>query len=113
MRIWNEISPEKLCREHLLAEHREALCIWSVITNDKKGYSNHPEVLRYKFNLGALWMRHNKIIKEAKNRGYNFKDLPNWLVYLNMQPIVTYLEPEPWDNQIETLKNKKCGCKIC
>jgi hypothetical protein len=41
MRVWNEINPSRLCRNHLLAEHREILCIWSVLTKGKKVYRNH------------------------------------------------------------------------
>ena len=41
MRIWN-ISPKKLCRNHLLGEHRELHAIWSVLVNGKKGYARHP-----------------------------------------------------------------------
>ena len=31
MRTW-DIPPEKLCRQHLLGEHRELHAIWSIIT---------------------------------------------------------------------------------
>ena len=77
MRVWNEINPNRLCRKHLLAEHRETLCIWSVITNNKKGYSKHPETVRFRNNLNALVYRHSKLVDEATSRGYHFKDLPN------------------------------------
>lgn len=45
MRIW-DISPGKLCKNHLLGEHRELHAIWTVITENKKGYSKHPETIR-------------------------------------------------------------------
>ena len=45
MRIW-DIHPQKLCRQHLLGEHRELHAIWSVLVNNKKGYSNHPKNVR-------------------------------------------------------------------
>jgi hypothetical protein len=63
MRVWDSISPSRLCRQHLLAEHRETLCIWSVITNNKKGYSQHPETVRFRGNLNALAYRHNELVK--------------------------------------------------
>jgi len=50
MRIW-DIAPEKLCRNHLLGEHRELHAVWAILTKDKKGYSRHPEVLRWKGKL--------------------------------------------------------------
>lgn len=42
MRIW-DVSPSKLCKNHLLGEHRELHAMWVVITENKKGYSKHPE----------------------------------------------------------------------
>jgi len=105
MRIWDKIEPNRLCKKHLLAEHRETLCIWSVITNNKKGYSKHPETLRFKDNLGSLIYRHNKIITEATKRGYNFKLLPNQDNYNIDSKII-----ESWDNQELSLSLKQCEC---
>jgi hypothetical protein len=105
MRVWNEINPSRLCRNHLLAEHREILCIWSVITNNKKGYSKHPETVRYRNNLSSLLYRHNLILKESVSRGYNFKNLPN-------SDSITPLDSktESWDNQELSLSSKNCDC---
>jgi len=69
MRIW-DIPPNKLCRNHLLGEHRELHAIWSVITNDKKGYARHPETLRWKGKLKALFHRHEALTREMVARGY-------------------------------------------
>ena len=105
MRIWNEINPSRLCRKHLLAEHRETLCIWSVITNNKKGYSKHPETIRFKNNLNALSSRHTMLVKEASKRGYNFKHLPN------SEDIILFNKmPQSWDNQEQSLSAKNCDC---
>jgi hypothetical protein len=70
MRIW-DIEPSKLCRQHLLGEHRELHAIWIVITKNKKGYSLHPETLRWHGKLKALYFRHEKLVNEMKLRGYN------------------------------------------
>ena len=105
MRIWNEISPDRLCRKHLLAEHRETLCVWSVITNNKKGYSRHPETVRYRNNLNALVYRHDTIVAEATSRGYSFKDLPN----SDGIPPLNHIVPA-WDNQEHSLDSKNCNC---
>ena len=110
MRIWNEIDPHRLCKKHLLAEHREALCIWSVITQNKKGYSKHPETVRYRHHLGALWLRHRKLMHEATRRGYNFKDLPDWPVHLDGLTEIAFVDPEPWDKQEFALLSKDCNC---
>ena len=69
MRIW-DIPVECLCRNHLLAEHRELHAVWSVIVNEKRGYSRHPEVMRWRGRLGALWRRHEAQVAEMTSRGY-------------------------------------------
>ena len=69
MRIW-DIPPEKLCRDHLLGEHRELHAIWSILINNKKGYANHPETLRWKGKLNALYLRHEKLVQEIIHREY-------------------------------------------
>ena len=72
MRIW-DISPKRLCRNHLLGEHRELHAIWTVITERKKGYSKHPETIRWKGKLKAMYLRHEELVKEMKDRGYHHK----------------------------------------
>jgi hypothetical protein len=69
MRIW-DISPEKLCRNHLLDEHRELHAIWSILKNNKKDYAHHPETLRWKGKKKALYFRHEHLVKEMVRRGY-------------------------------------------
>lgn len=69
MRIW-DLPPKVLCRKHLLAEHRELHAIWNILTKKKKGYSHHPETLRWKGKLKALYKRHEEEVKELKRRGY-------------------------------------------
>ncbi|PID77128.1 MAG: hypothetical protein CSB24_03020 [Deltaproteobacteria bacterium] len=70
MRIW-DISPGYLNRQSLLGEHRELHGIVSIITNQKKGYSRHPETLRWLEYGWALTMRHNLLAAEMKLRNYN------------------------------------------
>jgi hypothetical protein len=106
MRVWDQIEPSRLCRNHLLAEHRETLAIWSILTNNKKGYQSHPEVLRWKNHLNALVYRHALLQMEAFRRGYEFKNLPDSFIHYSITM------PEPWDNQIETLKSKGCECLV-
>lgn len=89
-----------------MAEHRETLSVWSVITNGKKGYAKHPETVRYRNNLNALVYRHNLIVEEATKRGYNFKHLPN-----AHEVIAFNKQPEPWDDQEKSLSAKDCDCK--
>lgn len=109
MRIW-DISCEKLCRSHLLGEHRELHAIWSVITKHRKGYSRHPETLRWKGKLKALYSRHDSLVREMRRRGYrHLSALPKHLAVgsgRQREFVDSYRE------QIKLLKRKGCGCKI-
>lgn len=69
MRVW-DVNPGYLNRQSLLGEHRELHAIVSIIKNNKKGYSRHPETLRWK-NFGwALGQRHRLLTAEMNLRGY-------------------------------------------
>lgn len=70
MRIW-DITPNKLCRQHLLGEHRELHAMWTILTAGKKGYRNHPETIRWEGKLAALYNRHEEEVKEMIKRGYS------------------------------------------
>ena len=58
MRIW-DIPANKLCTKHLLGEHSELHGLWNILTQNKSGYSRHPETLRWKGKL-ALYLRHEE-----------------------------------------------------
>lgn len=76
MRVW-DIHPGFLSRQSLLGEHREIHAIHTVLTQHKKGYSRHPETLRWRDHLGALWLRHQQVVAEMRLRGFNhFSPLP-------------------------------------
>ena len=109
MRIW-DIEPNRLCRNHLLGEHRELHAIWSILTKNKKGYSCHPETLRWKGKLRALFLRHELLVKELKDRSYQHKSnlLKRFAVGCGLQNqfVNSYKE------QLIILRRKKCGCKI-
>ena len=47
--------------------------IFSVIANNKKGYSKHPETLRFRERLGELVDRHSQQVAEMIRRGYMHK----------------------------------------
>ncbi len=109
MRIW-DIPPEKLCRNHLLGEHREIHAVWTIITCSKKGYSSHPETIRWKGKLKALYLRHEIVTAEMSRRGYkHFSPLDSSLVSGNS------LQDEFVDSieiQKESLRGKGCGCEV-
>lgn len=69
MRIW-DLNPGYLNRQSLLGEHRELHGLVSIIKYNKKGYSRHPETLRW-LGLGwALKQRHKLLVAEMNLRGY-------------------------------------------
>jgi hypothetical protein len=68
MRIW-DINPGYLNNLSLLGEHRELHGIVSIILNNKKGYSKHPETIRWKGYEWALGRRHALLVSEMKLRG--------------------------------------------
>lgn len=69
MRVW-DIPVECLCRNHLLAEHSEFHTIWGIVLNDERGYSKHPEVVRWRGRSKAIWKRHEKQRVKMLRRGY-------------------------------------------
>lgn len=71
MRVW-DIDVKHLCRKHLLGEHRELHGLWNILTKHggKGGYSQHPETKRWVGKLKALYNRHEALVVEMKNRGY-------------------------------------------
>jgi uncharacterized protein (TIGR02328 family) len=109
MRIW-DISPKKLCRQHLLGEHRELHAILSVISKKKKGYSRHPETLRWQGKLKALYLRHEKLVEEMKQRKYQHKSrFPKQLAKgsSHQNKLINTIS-----EQLKILQAKKCGCKV-
>jgi len=69
MRIW-DLNPGYLNRQSLLGEHRELHGIASIIKHNKKGYSKHPETLRWVGYGWALKQRHKFLVAEMNLRGY-------------------------------------------
>jgi uncharacterized protein YbgA (DUF1722 family) len=87
MRIW-DINPGYLNRQSLLGEHRELHGIVSIIVNGKKGYSKHPETLRWVGHDWALRMRHQLLGAEMALR--NFTD---------RTPVVTCINKGVWPGE--------------
>jgi len=69
VRIW-DVNPGYLNRNSLLGEHRELHAIVSIIRHKKKGYSRHPETLRWVGFGWALSQRHRLLVEEMNLRGY-------------------------------------------
>ena len=111
MRIW-DIEPKLLCRKHLLSEHRELHGLWNIITKHKGvgGYSRHPETLRWVGKEKALYLRHEKLVKEFLVRGYKHH------TPLDKKLAVGSGKQNIFINSIEEQKilltNKNCECKL-
>jgi hypothetical protein len=77
MRIW-DVNPGYLNRQSLLGEHREIHGLFSVIYHNKKGYSHHPETLRWIGKLPALKQRHDLLVSEMTLRGFrHYSPMPD------------------------------------
>ncbi|AWB90367.1 pyrimidine dimer DNA glycosylase/endonuclease V [Homoserinimonas hongtaonis] len=74
MRLWS-VHPSLLDRQALVACWREGLLAQSVIGKQSGGYSNHPQLVRFRecddpmASLGAFL---SAIVDEADARGYRF-----------------------------------------
>lgn len=109
MRIW-DIPPKRLCRSHLLGEHRELHAVWSVLVNGKKGYARHPETLRWRGKLKALFNRHDALVREMAVRGYRHQSpLPKKLA---RGSAVQRLFVATRGAQVQLLRKKRCRCAV-
>ena len=109
MRIW-DLEPEKLCRQHLLGEHRELHALWTILTEGKQGYFRHPETLRWKRKLKALYNRHQAQVNEMTARGYNHHSPLDEALAAGsgkQDDFVNTLE-----EQVLLLCKKGCECKV-
>jgi hypothetical protein len=109
MRIW-DISPNKLCRSHLLGEHRELHAVWTILTKNKKGYSRHPEVLRWKNKLKALYLRHEHLVDEMAQRGYVHKSHLDIKLAAGAGKQNSFVDS--YEEQIKNIRAKKCRCRV-
>lgn len=109
MRIW-DLPPRILCRQHLLGEHRELHGLWNILTLGKRGYSMHPETVRWVGKLAALYARHEALVKEMELRGYVHRSpLDRKLANgrrIQTQFLITARE------QRKLLREKGCDCKV-
>ncbi|MDZ7860908.1 MAG: DUF1722 domain-containing protein [Candidatus Krumholzibacteriota bacterium] len=102
MRIW-DINPGYLNRQSLLGEHRELHAVVSIVRNNKKGYSKHPETLRWIGYGWALKQRHKLIVAEMNLRGYVDRSPVNLRSKKNQWPAVFIDSPA---SQLSILSKK-------
>ena len=109
MRIW-DLPPEVLCRAHLLGEHRELHAIWTVITENRKGYSRHPETLRWRGKLKALRVRHEALVREMSARGYAHRSPLDARKATGSSQQAVFVDAP--DVQVRLLRRKGCACEV-
>ncbi len=102
MRIW-DLDPGFLNNQSLLGEHRELHGIYSILTNNKNGYRNHPETKRWEQRLNAMVIRHGLLVEEMKLRKLNHYS-PVQQVGSNFDWPGTYIDPP--GTQIAILQRK-------
>ncbi len=109
MRIW-DVPPERLCRNHLLGEHSELHGIWSILTKGKKGFAHHPEVVRWRGKLKALYKKHEEIVTEMERRGFRHQSPldPSLATGVGKQDELV----DSVQEQLRILTSKGCECDV-
>jgi len=107
LRIW-DIAPDRLCRQHLLGEHRELHALWSILTKGKKGYAKHPETLRWHGKLKALYGRHEALVEEMVHRNYVHRSPLCKTLATGKGTQDTFLNS--YEEQVRMLCTKGCDC---
>ena len=109
MRIW-DLPPTRLCRAHLLGEHRELHGLWNVLSQGKHGYAVHPETRRWRGKLRALYPRHEALVVELRRRGYRHaSDLE---AALGVGSAIQDEYVDTLDEQRAILRAKGCDCQV-
>jgi hypothetical protein len=74
MRLWS-LNPKYLDSIGLVALWRESLLAQKVLQGKTRGYTNHPQLIRFKqhtFPFKAISGYLMEVWRESKKRGYNF-----------------------------------------
>ena len=105
-----DIPPEKLCRQHLLGGHRELHALWSIIINNNKGFAHHPETMRWRGKLRALYFRHKTLVEEMIKRGYKHRTPLDPAFATGKAFQDEFLSS--YEEQARILKERGCDCRI-
>jgi Pyrimidine dimer DNA glycosylase len=109
VRIW-DLDPVCLCRPHLLGEHRELHAVWTILTEDRRGYRHHPETLRWEGKLAALYLRHEALVVEMARRGYRHASPLDGVLATGAAVQDDYVDSPA--RQRELLRAKGCECAV-
>lgn len=89
MRLWS-IHPSYLDAKGLVAVWREGLLALAVLQGRTKGYTNHPQLARFKNHaqpIAAITVYLHHIVNEADERGYKF-DRTKLTLAVDLEPIM-------------------------
>ena len=111
MRVW-DVDPKILCRQHLLGEHRELHGLWNILTKHGSvgGYAKHPETLRWVGRERALYLRHEALVAELKQRGYQHHSPIDACLAVGCDVQDTFIDSP--EEQLEILRAKPCDCPL-
>lgn len=111
MRVW-DVPVNKLCRQHLLGEHRELHGLWNILTKHggSGGYSHHPETKRWVGKEAALYNRHESLVEEMGKRGYNHNSPLDKKLAKGSDTQDKFIDTIA--RQKELLNEKPCDCSL-
>ncbi|MFA7445362.1 MAG: pyrimidine dimer DNA glycosylase/endonuclease V [Flavobacteriaceae bacterium] len=105
MRIWS-LHPSLLDTKGLVALWREALLAKHVLEGKTKGYTNHPQLNRFKATENPVFTINyylSEVQKEAEQRGYNFdKNKIDW----SFEPITITVNDKQTEYEFRHLLKK-------
>jgi hypothetical protein len=107
--VFWDLDPKILCRNHLLGEHNEIHSIWTILTENRKGYSRHPETQRWAGCLAALYRRHSAIAEEMERRGYRHTSFLDKEYATGRNTQVKFVNTI--DEQRALIRQKGCPCQ--
>jgi hypothetical protein len=108
VRVW-DLPPSCLCRKHLLAQHNEIHGLWTVLTQHRIAYANHPETRRWRGRLLALSKRHEETSLEMLARGYNHNSPLDEALATGDAEQPDYVDTP--ERQQQLLREKGCECR--
>ncbi len=88
----------------------ELHAIWNILAENKKGYSRHPETLRWKGKMKALYIRHEKLVTEMKRRGFKHSSPLDPELCRGKSTQDEFVDQVL--EQMEILRKKGCKCKV-
>jgi len=70
-RMWL-VDPKKLCRQHLLGEHKE---LHQLVGSLRKGKSIKGHIEKGQVEIHSIEKRHKELVKEMLRRGYKHQSV--------------------------------------